>query len=54
MDWTADHVSYVVAAYAIVALVLVAVLLRTVLKARSLKAALRAMKLPDPGQKDQP
>jgi heme exporter protein CcmD len=52
MDWTADHVGYVVAAYAIVVLVLAGVLVRTLLKAKSLKAALREMNLPDTGQKD--
>jgi heme exporter protein CcmD len=52
MDWTADHVGYVVAAYAIVALVLAGVLVRTLMKAKSLKAALREMNLPDTGQKD--
>jgi heme exporter protein CcmD len=52
MDWAADHVSYVVAAYAIVALVLAAVLVRTLLKAKSLKAALRELNLPDTGQKE--
>jgi heme exporter protein CcmD len=52
MDWHADHAGYVVAAYAIVAVVLVGVLGRTLLKAKSLKAALREMNLPDAGQKD--
>jgi heme exporter protein CcmD len=52
MDWAADHVSYVVAAYAIVALVLATVLVRTLLKAKSLKAALRELNLPDTGQKE--
>jgi heme exporter protein CcmD len=52
MDWNADHVGYVVAAYAIVALVLAGVLVRTLMKAKSLKAALREMNLPDTGQKD--
>jgi heme exporter protein CcmD len=54
MDWNADHVGYVVAAYAVVAVVLAAVLVRTVMKAKSLKAALREMNLPDTGQRDQP
>lgn len=52
MDWTADHVSYVVAAYAIVAFVLAVVLVHTLMKAKSLKAALRKMNLADTGQKD--
>ncbi len=52
MDWSAEHVGYVVAAYAIVALVLAGVLLRTLLKAKSLKAALRDLNLTDTGQKD--
>jgi heme exporter protein CcmD len=52
MDWSADHVGYVMAAYAIVALVLAGVLLRTLLKAKSLKAALRDLNLADTGEKD--
>lgn len=52
MDWTADHVSYVVVAYAVVACVLAGVVARTLWKATSLKAALRDMNLADTGQKD--
>lgn len=52
IDFSADHVSYVLAAYAIVALVLAGVLVRTVLKAKSLKAALHEMNVADTGQRD--
>ena len=51
MDWSADNAGYVLAAYAIVVVVLAGVLVRTLLKARSLKAALHKMNLPDTGQR---
>lgn len=52
MDWSADHVGYVVAAYVFVAIVLVGIVLRTFMKAKSLKSALQDMNLPDTGQRD--
>jgi heme exporter protein CcmD len=52
MDWAANHVDFVLAAYGITALVLAAVVLRTVWKAQALKARLKDMNLPDAGQKD--
>jgi heme exporter protein CcmD len=52
MDWNADHVGFVFAAYAIVSVMLLGVLLHTLWRAKSLKKTLRDMKLSDPGQKD--
>ena len=52
MDWTADHVGFVFAAYAIVTFVLVSVLVHTLWRAKALKKTLADMNLSDPGQKD--
>jgi heme exporter protein CcmD len=52
MDWSADHVGFVFAAYAIVGLVLMGLLLNTLLKARRLQRVLKDMKLSEPGQSD--
>jgi heme exporter protein CcmD len=52
MDWSADHVGFVFAAYAIVGLVLMGLLLNTVLKARRLKRVLKDLKLSEPGQSE--
>jgi phosphatidylglycerophosphatase A len=53
MDWTADHVGFVVAAYLVVALLLLGVLLRGLWRARILKRTLASMKLADPGETEQ-
>jgi heme exporter protein CcmD len=50
MDWTADHVGFVAAAYIVVAVLLVGVLLRSLWRARTLKQTLARMKLSDPGE----
>lgn len=52
MDWNADHVGFVAAAYGISAVVLLGVLVWTLQRARTLRAKLAALKLSDPGQKE--
>jgi heme exporter protein CcmD len=52
MDWSADHVGFVYAAYVLVGLVLMGLLLNTLLKARRLKQVLKNMKLSEPGQSE--
>ena len=52
LDWNADHVSFVIAAYAIVFVVLAVVVGATLMRASALKKTLRNMKLADTGQKD--
>lgn len=52
MDWSADHVGFVFAAYAIVGVVLIGLLLSTVLKARRLKRVLKDLKLSEPEQSE--
>jgi hypothetical protein len=53
IDWSANHISFVIVAYAIVGLVLLAVVAATLLRASRLKKVLGQMKLADPGQQDQ-
>jgi heme exporter protein CcmD len=53
IDWTADHIAFVITAYAIVFAVLAAVLVATLMRASSLRKTLKAMNLPDTGEKDQ-
>ncbi len=52
INWSADHISFVIVAYAIVALVLLVSVATTLRRASTLKQALADMKLTDPGQKD--
>ena len=52
IDFNADHISYVLAAYGITALVLLTLVAMNLRQANSLKRQLKAMKLSDPGQKD--
>jgi heme exporter protein CcmD len=52
IDFAAEHVGFVVVSYGIVTLVLAGLVLRAVLRARTLKNALSAQGLSDPGQKD--
>jgi heme exporter protein CcmD len=52
IDWNADHIGFVIAAYAIVAVVLLVVVATTLRGASRLKKTLAAMKLSDSGQKD--
>ena len=52
MDWSADHVGFVAAAYGISSVVLIGVLFWTLQRAKTLKAQLAALKLSDPGQKE--
>jgi heme exporter protein CcmD len=52
MDWSAEHIGFVVAAYAITGVVLGGVLVATLKRAKLLKAQLVVLKLSDPGQKD--
>lgn len=52
INWTADHVSFVIVAYAIVGLVLLAVVATTLQRASTLKKTLAEMKLSDTGQQD--
>ena len=53
IDWTADHISFVIVAYAIVFAVLALVVARTLMRASSLRKTLKAMNLPDTGERDQ-
>jgi heme exporter protein CcmD len=52
IDWSADHISFVIVAYAIVALVLLVSVITTLRRATTLKQTLAEMKLSDPGQQD--
>jgi heme exporter protein CcmD len=52
MDWSADHVDFVIAAYAIVAVVLVGLLLQILFNAKRLKQQLKHLKLGEPGTGD--
>lgn len=52
MDWSADHVGSVIAAYAVVGVVLLGLLMNTLFKARRLKQQLKDLKLPEPGASD--
>ncbi len=52
MDWSADHVGFVIAAYAISGAVLLGLLLNTLFKARRLKQQLKDLKLSEPGAGD--
>jgi hypothetical protein len=52
IDWSADHISFVIVAYVIVALVLFAIVAATWLRASALKKVLAEMKLSDPGQRE--
>jgi ABC-type thiamin/hydroxymethylpyrimidine transport system permease subunit len=52
IDWTADHVGFVLVAYAIVAALLAAIVVATLRRAGTLKKSLAAMKLSDPGQSE--
>jgi heme exporter protein CcmD len=53
IDWTASHISFVITAYAIVFAVLAIVVAATLMRASSLRKTLKAMNLPDTGEKDQ-
>jgi heme exporter protein CcmD len=52
MDWSADYIGFVAAAYGISGIVLLGVLVWTLRRAKVLKAQLTALKLSDPGQKE--
>jgi heme exporter protein D len=52
INWTADHVEYVLAAYGVAGFVLAALVVRTLRQSAVLKKTLSEMKLTDPGQKD--
>jgi heme exporter protein CcmD len=54
IDWAADHISFVIAAYAIVAAVLGVTVAWILWRASALKKTLADMNLPDTGQKDDP
>ena len=53
-DWTANHISFVIAAYAIVATVLALVVGAILLRAATLRKTLAEMKLSDPGKTGAP
>ena len=50
VNWSADHISFVIVAYAIVVLVLGTVVAATLLRASALKKTLRDLNMPDSGQ----
>jgi heme exporter protein CcmD len=52
IDWSADHINFVIAAYAITAAVLILAVVAVVQRSRTLKAQLLQMNLTDTGQKD--
>jgi heme exporter protein CcmD len=54
IDWNAEHINFVIAAYAIAALVLAIVIIQPLLQARALKRQLQAMNLADTGRDNTP
>jgi hypothetical protein len=52
IDWTAEHVGFVLGAYTCVAVVLGGIAIRTLLHSRALKQDLAALKIADVGKKE--